>query len=292
MKPTRVFLEELMSYYTVDNLRIDRGRFKKELNSFLNLKNYEVEGLKTQDRQRTYTVEFHWGHDHDFGDFKLKGRMGNRHIELLETFIDVFNLPRDLTGFKVLDVGCWTGGTSLLLCRMGAEVIAIDEVHKYIQALNFLKDAFGIDNLTALPLSLYELDEGYYDTFDYILFCGVIYHLSDPVLGLRTLYNCLKKGGTLLIESEGVLTKDPVCYYEGVFKGWNWFIPSPEALKRMMYDVGYDEVKLHIPKKFKKKGILLKSKLCKYPRIRFYATGTKTNHKEITRVGLADRKID
>ena len=50
----------------------------------------------------------------------LQGLMGDRHINILATFIDDFGLPRDLTGKSVLDVGVWCGGTSLLLAAMGA----------------------------------------------------------------------------------------------------------------------------------------------------------------------------
>ena len=44
----------------------------------------------------------------------------------------------------MLDVGCWTGGVSLILERLGAKVTAIDEVGQYPNALNFMAEAFGL----------------------------------------------------------------------------------------------------------------------------------------------------
>ena len=85
------------------------------------------------EQQRDLSVKFHWGHNHDFGDFQLQGRMADRHIDLLANFISFF--PVSLAYFQgkqVFDIGCWTGGTALLLAALGSNVHAIEEVKKSI----------------------------------------------------------------------------------------------------------------------------------------------------------------
>lgn len=80
-------------------------------------------------------------------------------------------------------------------------------------------------------------------------FPGVLYHLSDPVLGLRILFNALKVGGFILVESAGIDVREPFCRFWGNRpvqqdrrSGWAWFWPSPSALHRMMKEAGFDEV--------------------------------------------------
>src|SRR5207245_11440784 len=106
------------------------------------------EGYADPARQRDLSVQFEWGHHHDFGTFSMAGLMQDRHIHVLAAFMTLFGIPgRDLTGKSVLDVGCWTGGTSLLLAAMGARVVAIEEVAKYAECTGYLRDAFGVAKL-------------------------------------------------------------------------------------------------------------------------------------------------
>jgi 2-polyprenyl-3-methyl-5-hydroxy-6-metoxy-1,4-benzoquinol methylase len=128
--PSHPFMMEMMSrYQTKDLVNTDPKSFKEKIDSFLALSDYKMEGFSDAEKQRDLTVKFSWGHNHDFGDFFLKGRLTDRHVRLLATFMDKLNaLPKSLEGKRVLDIGCWTGGTSLILCAMGAEVVAIEEV--------------------------------------------------------------------------------------------------------------------------------------------------------------------
>ena len=117
---TEAHLHDLMKRYTTEHLMgITPEEFKAKIDEFLVLEDPNMEGYKSEEAQRDLSVKFHWGHNHDFGDFKLEGRMGNRHIAVMRMFIDRFGLTMDLEGKRVLDIGPWTGGTSLLLAAMG-----------------------------------------------------------------------------------------------------------------------------------------------------------------------------
>ncbi len=275
----------MRSRYQARNLvGITPQEFRSRLDAMLSVCDGEMEGYKNIERQRDLSVRFHWGHDHDFGDFQLSGRMGSRHLSIPSHFVDCLKvLPRNLSGKRILDVGVWTGGTSLLLCALGAEVVAIEEVRKYVNAVQFLKDSFGINNLEVQHRSLFSLTEpAFFDRFDYVLYSGVIYHVTDPVLSLRILYNTLKDGGVILIETMGIDAPDSILRYEGpsITKhgsreelnraGWNWFLPSPHALERMIGDVGFRQVRVS-------------------PVIdeRIFGTGTRIVHEDINRAGLS-----
>lgn len=283
------YLKELMSNYQLKNLvNTDAASFKNKIEQFLQLKDYKMEDFKDTDVQRDFSIKFHWGHDHDFGDFSLKGMMGDRHISLLCTFMDDFNaLPKTLKGLKVLDIGCWTGGTSLLLNAMGAEVLAIEEVKKYVDCLEYIKQSFNLKNFETRNLSLYECAKNeFYNRFDIVLFAGVLYHLTDPVLALRITFDCLKDGGICLLETaveksdKKILSyKGPTEFTRGTKKelnrqGWNWFFPSPKTLSQMMSDVGYED-------------ILLSNII----HGRAFAVGKRKRHVDMMRSGLSVRGI-
>lgn len=204
-----------------------------------------------QQQQKIHSLQFYWGHDHDFGAFQVAGQMGTRHIWMLSRFFDHFGLdPTSLAGKNILDIGCWTGGVSLVLAKLGANVVGIDEIGMYPAMLAYQAQAFGLDNLTARQLSLYDLGSAdFINQFDMIFCLGVIYHLSDPIIGLRHLYNALKPGGSLFLESMSIDVAGCVCEYEGPNQrrgqfGWNWFVPSPRAIGQLLGDVGFESLQV------------------------------------------------
>jgi SAM-dependent methyltransferase len=260
---TREIREELQrrfkGYQTLNLHDINTAEFSHYIQSRIGLIDAQSEGYSENEleSQRDSSIKFYWGHNHDFGEFKLEGRMGERHINELANFMALF--PVDFEDFQnknVLDVGCWTGGTTLVLASIGSEVFAIEEVKKYADMASFLVKSFGISNRASVHhRSLYDCNsKEFFDRFDIVYFPGVLYHLSDPLLALRILFNSLKVGGKILIESEGVEREEPFCRFDGSLiysagtredltrTGWNWFVPSPSALHRMMREAGFDDI--------------------------------------------------
>jgi len=95
-----------------------------------------------------------------------------------------FDVPSDLRGKRVLDIGTTNGATAFEAERRGADrVVAVDVLDI---------DWFGFRALTELfeskaefvQCSLYELPEVLDETFDIVVFWGVLYHLRHPLLGL------------------------------------------------------------------------------------------------------------
>lgn len=257
---TSNYLRQQFSRYKTSNLQgISPVDFERFLRSKIGVVSFAGEGYQEEEleQQRDLTLKYHWGHNHDFGTFKLAGRMGDRHFDLMTNFVNLFPIKiEDFKDKEVFDVGCWTGGTALLLAALGSKVLTIEEVHKYAQTTSFLAESFGIsEQISIASHSLYDCNaHEYFDQFDIVYFPGVIYHLSDPVLALRILYNSLKVGGAILVESAGIKMEGSFGSFEGnrVYHngtqenlsrgGWNWFCPSPDALHNMMREAGFENV--------------------------------------------------
>lgn len=245
---------------------------------------WQVEGYASPENQRDLSIKFHWGHDHRFAeDLTVKGRMQDRHVTLAAQFLEGFELSEDsFRGRETLDIGCWTGGTTLMLKALGAgPVTALDEVRKYARTAGaLLSEVYGHTDVTAMDRSLYLLEEG---SFDLVYMPGVIYHLSDPVLGLRKLFNRLRDGGEILVESAGIESDESICYFKGNRRqpggsaerrnrsGWAWFWPSAACLADWLNEAGFTEIRS------------FRSPVDG----RIYGYGKRSAFKEITRAGLS-----
>jgi 2-polyprenyl-3-methyl-5-hydroxy-6-metoxy-1,4-benzoquinol methylase len=291
--PSTPEIAALMRRYQTTNLvGVTSEVFRARILAFLALNDAAMEGFSDPATQRDLSIRFHWGHDHDFGDFKVSGRLGTRHISLIAALVDWLGyLPKSLAGLRVLDLGCWTGGTSLVLAAMGAEVTAVEEVRKYIDALQYLRDSFAVENLRPVCLSLYDCTgQEFEGRFDIVLFAGVLYHVTDPVLALRIVFNCLKDGGRCIVETAAVRAADATLAYQGPTvtydgdagarsrSGWNWFLPSQSALTGMMSAVGFTNVRT--------------SKIIGSSRgWRLLAAADRERHRDMLRGGLSLRTI-
>ena len=96
-------------------------------------------------------------------------------------------LPPDLTGWRVLDVGCNAGYYAIELARRGASVLGIDVDPHYLRQAAWATRQFGLeDRIELRQLQVYDVArlEG---QFDLIWYMGVLYHLRYPLLSLDIL---------------------------------------------------------------------------------------------------------
>ena len=109
-------------------------------------------------------------------------------------------LPKDMTGFRVLDVGCAEGFFSFEAERRGAaEVVAVDYDPECIKRFKLCADALGSKVTHPQVLSVYSLDPAILGTFDLVMFFGLLYHLEYPLLGIEKV--AAMTTGTLLVQS-------------------------------------------------------------------------------------------
>lgn len=109
----------------------------------------------------------------------------------------------NLSGNRLLDVGCGDGTITAELCKQYKEVVAIDRhvpsLHEAQQrcpsSVNFY--ATGIDKLELEHLRLYEdIDP---KPFDVITFTAVLEHLPDPVKSLKHAATLLNDTGKIFV---------------------------------------------------------------------------------------------
>lgn len=111
--------------------------------------------------------------DHFLGDFPM---IKWRHIAPY--------IPEDLSGVRVLDVGCNAGFYSFELAKRGARVTGIDMDPRYLKQARWGAERLALQERVDLKrMHVYELcrDD---ETYDLVLFLGVLYHLRYPLLAL------------------------------------------------------------------------------------------------------------
>jgi len=126
-------------------------------------------------------------------------------------------IGEEISGKKLLDVGCGDGVLSYLLAKKGAQVTGIDssdEAIKFAKGKN--KKHKNINFLTA---SAYHLP---FDnqTFDYIVSSDVIEHLANPEQMLLEMKRVWNSNGKIVITTPIKLTKEPLdkMHYQEYFE--------------------------------------------------------------------------
>src|SRR4051812_38163799 len=169
------------------------------------------------------------------------------------------DIPEDLQGASVLDIGCNGGFYSVEMKRRGAgRVLAVDIDDRYLNQARFAAQTLGLQ-IEFEKLSVYEIDS-IAEKFDYVLFMGVFYHLRYPLLALDRVVK--KVGGKLIFQTmirgskkAAQWEKDysfwtteifdspefPAMYFiEGSYSGdaTNWWVPNRNAVEAMLRSSG------------------------------------------------------
>jgi tRNA (mo5U34)-methyltransferase len=172
-------------------------------------------------------------------------------LEGLRNRLAQFPIPADLTGKRVLDIGCWDGWFSFELERRGAEVLAVD---CWDNPLFRQMHAAYHSRVDYRQMDMYDLAPERVGRFDIVLFMGVLYHLKHPLLALERV--CALTTGLAAVDSfilrEGQhpaeeLRRPILEFYETDEMGGqtdNWFGPSLPALLAMCRVAGFARVEL------------------------------------------------
>lgn len=187
---------------------------------------------------------------------------GRNSVDFILSMVD---LPKDLSGKRVLDIGTWNGCFSFEAERRGAaEVLAIGPESPI--ATGFLKLKQHLNSRVEYkPGTIYHLRPDEIGLFDIVLCFGVFYHLRYPMIGLdnlrlickETLFlethiieNCVfnpkKNKYSKLQELSKELIDIPLLQFYRANEinndDSNWFGPNNEAMIQMLKSAGFSVV--------------------------------------------------
>ncbi len=178
------------------------------------------------------------------GKFKPLHKFNPIRIKYIkENIIKEFQLKNKkypLSGINVLDIGCGGGLLSEPMCRLGANVTAIDASNKNIAIANLhaKKNNLKINYICSSPEKLKTTKK-----FDVILNMEIVKHVEDVDFFLKSCANLLKKNGLMfvatinktlksyifaIVGAEYVLRWLPIGTHE-----WEKFV-KPEELKSIL----------------------------------------------------------
>ena len=153
----------------------------------------------------------------------------------------------DLSGRRVLDVGCGSGYHCWRMRGAGAaEVIGIDPTPLFVVQFWALQKYLQDAAVWVLPAGIEQVPEKL-QAFDTVFSMGVLYHRRSPMDHLQELRDCLRPGGQLVLETlviEGQAGQ--VLVPEGRYArmGNVWFLPSCDTLLGWLRKLGWRDVQV------------------------------------------------
>ncbi len=164
--------------------------------------------------------------------------------DLLEPFFDIKD--------KVVgDIGCNNGYYLFrMLSQKPSKLIGFDPSPLCYSQFKFI-DTF-IDSKIKYEMLGVEHVEYYEHKFDTLFCLGVLYHRSDPIAMLKSLYRGLKSGGelildTFMIDGEDEVSLTPASRYSKIPN--IYFIPTISALSNWCLRAGFTEFEVLAVKK-------------------------------------------
>lgn len=170
-------------------------------------------------------------------------------------------IPHDLTGLSVLDIGCNAGFYSIEMKRRGARrVLGIDHDERYLAQARFAAATCDLD-IEFRSLEVYDVAR-LGETFDVVLFLGVLYHLRHPLLALDLIhehvardlfiFQSLQRGSAdvAMVEPDYPFSEQSIFdqpdypklhFVEGKYAGdeTNWWIPNRACAEAMLRNAGF-----------------------------------------------------
>lgn len=182
-----------------------------------------------------------------------------------------YDIPQDMRGLRVLDVGAWDGYWTFEALKRGArEVVAIDDFSDFLglienndrcawETFDLCKVALGYtdDVCKRYDMSVYDVTEDNLGRFDVVFFFGTLYHLRHPLLALDKLSAICERE----IYVESAILDDYSPYQGGIGHGYlgdqmimefypgkeygnndsNWWVPTLFCMAQMVHAAGFSE---------------------------------------------------
>lgn len=144
-----------------------------------------------------------------------------------------FHLLGNVSGSRVLDLGCGSGETVVPLIRRGARVIALDISPELVSLIDQRLGSLGLSDACECKVaSAYEtgIESG---SIDVIFAMSVLHHL-DVALATKEMFRILKPGGTVVL-------KEPV-RYSSLFRQARKLFPAKDDVSEYEYPLSHSAI--------------------------------------------------
>jgi tRNA (mo5U34)-methyltransferase len=209
-------------------------------------------GFQDVEKVKAEIADVNWYHQIDLGDGIVTPGVDDTPNRMAP-----LELPSDLSGRSVLDIGAWDGVFTFEAERRGASRVLATDSYCWSGEGWGTKDGF----LTAsrilgsraddLEIDVMDLSPDRVGTFDLVLFVGVLYHLRHPLLALERVASVT--GDQLIFDSHTAKVDDPdpvMLFYPGTELNndpTNWWGANPPAVEAMLRDVGFRRIERKHP---------------------------------------------
>jgi len=231
IQPYQNAIKALPDHLTVEIILGDRVELQIE-----NLSNEEAEQIK-----QTALLMKPWRKGpFQFNELFIDSEWQSQiKYNLLEPY---FDLKDKIVG----DIGCNNGYYLFrMLSQKPKKLIGFDPSAIYYSQFQFINHFLKSD--IVYELLGVEHVEFYEHKFDTLFCLGVLYHRSDPVAMLKSLFKGLNKGGELILDTFMIDGEDEMCLTpkDRYSKIPNiYFVPTVNALKNWCYRAGFETVEV------------------------------------------------
>jgi tRNA (mo5U34)-methyltransferase len=163
-------------------------------------------------------------------------------------YLQYYDLPADLTGKRVLDVGTASGFFALECARRGGDVTAIDIWPADSALFPAIIDATGV-KVKYVQKNIYDLTPEF-GLFDLVVCGSLLLHLPDQFGAVQRLKSVC--GGQLILSNacteDSPTNLEPICKFLGApgndaeASYWHFWSVSGAALRQMLVAAGFAQV--------------------------------------------------
>lgn len=219
-------------------------------------------GFQDIEKVKAEIADVNWYHRIDLGDGIVTPGVDDTPNRMAP-----LELPSDLSGKSVLDIGAWDGVFTFEAERRGASRVLATDSYCWSGEGWGTKEGF----LTAsrilgsraddLEIDVMDLSPDKVGTFDLVLFVGVLYHLRHPLLALERVASVT--GDQLIFDSHTAKVEDPdpvMLFYPGTELNddpTNWWGANPPAVEAMLREVGFRRIERKHPELIEEGRLIL-----------------------------------
>lgn len=154
----------------------------------------------------------------------------------------------ETSGKRIADIGASNGYFLFKLLKGDPELaLGFDPIDRCWLQFSVLQHLIQERRLGFVPTGLATL-EAFPNFFDLVLCMGVIYHQRDPFMACKRLYQSMRPGGRVILESltineAGSHLLVPKERYAKMRNAW--IIPTAEALESLLLRAGFTDTTIH-----------------------------------------------